>query len=744
MLPCNRLEIKFPCEIWVGSLARVPHGGARPMATENDHIRGGTRLSDQGALLIPNRLAFDELLVLEKELQSREVAYLVEAHAVLDAPLRGYLENDGVTTLQFDARKDLPIDLQKALHQEIAKNRLVIFVPGRSRTCADPTTTIPSKLTEFLLETRVRVHGIFVARPFEARFPFEALAEDPGPVFVITEPLERESVTMANFQEKLMEAGVEAFQTRSFLGYHLGFAVLSGLKQSGATAGIIDGIDDSETPYDKILAASLALAKVIKKRTSKKRVGIILPPSRGGFVANIAVLLANKVPVNLNFTASTDAVASAIRQGDLDLFLSGTAFMEKMTRFSWPDSKAMLLLDQVLPKIKWKIACWLVVSRMLSARRLAALIGLPEKGGDEEAVLLFTSGSSGEPKGVVLSHANLLANVNQFACRLNLSQTDKVLGCLPLFHSFGCTVTMWYPFIEGYSVVSYPSPVETKRLAELIETYQVNLLLGTPTFLRGYLRKGTPEQFASIKLVVSGAEKLPAAVSEAFREKLGLEILEGYGLTETSPVTNANLPDPEPDPDPNVPVLPGLRRGSVGHLLPGIAARITDPDSDLPQPLHETGMIWLKGANIFQGYLNDPKRSHAVLQGGWFKTGDIGRLDADGFLFIEGRLSRFSKIGGEMVPHETVETYLNNALQFGSSDERRLAIAGIPDPSKGEALVLLCTDPDLDFDSLRKHLIAEGVPSLWVPKKWKHVETIPCLASGKLDIRACQELALAS
>ena len=372
------------------------------------------------------------------------------------------------------------------------------------------------------------------------------------------------------------------------------------------------------------------------------------------------------------------------------------------------------------------------------------MIGLPKEGGDKEAVLLFTSGSSGEPKGVALTHTNVLANTSQFGSRLNLSKTDRLLGCLPLFHSFGSTVTLWFPLVEGFSLVTYSNPIETKKLAELIQEHRATLILGTPTFLRGYLRKGSAEQFAAVKLVVAGAEKLPKALSEAFRDRLGQEILEGYGLTETSPVSNVNLYNPEPDANPAVPILPALRRGSVGQLLPGVSVRITDPDTDLPLSVHETGMIWLRGPNIFTGYLGNPEKSKEVLQGAWFKTGDIGRLDEDGFLYIEGRLSRFSKIGGEMIPHETVESYLNNALEFGASDERKLAIVGIPDEAKGEALVMLCVDADLDFDALRKHLIAEGIPSLWVPKKWIHVETIPSLASGKLDIKGCQDLANAS
>ena len=703
-------------------------------------ILGADRVSNRGALIIPSQLAFDQLLILENYLKPRSLVYLVDANSVLDTPLRHYLEKDGVTTLQFDQTTQAA-DLQKELQREINQNHLVIFVPGKSVTAPAPLTTIPSAVTKFLVETRVQVQALVVDRPHMSRASIEENDPDPGPVFSFAEALERESANLPNFLERLMEANEAAFKRRRLLGKHLGYAALQGLMKHGSNVSLIDGSDKSETGFDRVLAASLALSKLIKKRTDKKRVAVILPPGRAGFVANTAVLLANKVPVNLNFTASKHAIDSSIEQADLDLFITADRFREKVSSFSWPADDKTLLIEKALPNLKWKIVFWLLVSKGVSENKLAKMIGLPKVGGDEEAVLLFTSGSSGDPKGVILTHRNLLANINQFSSRLNLSRTDRVLGCLPLFHSFGCTVTTLFPLIEGYTTVTYPSPIDSSRLANLIEKHRVTLVLGTPTFLRGYLRKAKPEQFASVKLVVAGAEKLPPSMAESFQDKLGKEILEGYGLTETSPVSNVNIPDPTPDTDPNIPTIPAQRRGSVGQLLPGVAARITDPDTDMPLPLHQAGMIWLRGPNIFKGYLNQPEKSAEVLQGRWFKTGDIGRVDEDGFLYIEGRLSRFSKIGGEMVPHETVEAYLNNALRLTEDDERKLVVMGVPDQAKGETLVLLTTDHDLEFDALRKHLIGEGVPQLWVPRKSKIVEAIPMLASGKLDLKACQELA---
>jgi acyl-[acyl-carrier-protein]-phospholipid O-acyltransferase/long-chain-fatty-acid--[acyl-carrier-protein] ligase len=374
---------------------------------------------------------------------------------------------------------------------------------------------------------------------------------------------------------------------------------------------------------------------------------------------------------------------------------------------------------------------------------LCSLLKLPSSGGDAEAALLFTSGSSGEPKGVVLTHRNLISNVTQFAARLDLAGTSKLLGCLPLFHSFGCTVTLWYPLIEGLSLVTYPTPLEPPKLAELIEKHSVELLLATPTFLRGYLRRVKVEQLASLRYVVTGAEKLPLNLEEEFRRKFGKPVMEGYGLTETSPVTNVNLPDPASNG--KLPVLASRRLGSTGQLMPGLAVRITDAITGDALPVDRSGIIWMKGPNVFTGYLKQPRKTEEVLRDGWFSTGDVGRLDADGFLHIEGRLSRFSKIGGEMVPHETVEDYIIRALELESDSERRIAVVGVPDPDKGEALVLLSTvageTVKQELIQLRYTLLEQGVPSLWIPRRLVPVAQIPILASGKLDIKACEKLA---
>jgi acyl-[acyl-carrier-protein]-phospholipid O-acyltransferase/long-chain-fatty-acid--[acyl-carrier-protein] ligase len=317
---------------------------------------------------------------------------------------------------------------------------------------------------------------------------------------------------------------------------------------------------------------------------------------------------------------------------------------------------------------------------------------------------------------------------------------DSILGCLPFFHSFGATVTILFPLIEAIPLVTYPSPLEVTKLAGLIEKYRISLFISTPTFLRSFLRKVDRQQLATIELLVTGAEKLPDDLAHAFAEKFGIKVLQGYGLTETSPVVSVNLPDVQPS-RPSDTIQHSSRDGSVGKLAPGVAARLTQPDTGEALSLHESGMLWVKGVNIFDGYLDDPERSAEVLHDGWFKTGDLGRFDEDGFLYIEGRLSRFSKIGGEMVPHETVEARLIELLDL-PRDERVIAIAGVPDEAKGEALVLLTTK-EINSKEVREKLGAAGVPNLWIPKTIKRIEAIPMLASGKLDLARCKELALA-
>jgi acyl-[acyl-carrier-protein]-phospholipid O-acyltransferase/long-chain-fatty-acid--[acyl-carrier-protein] ligase len=411
--------------------------------------------------------------------------------------------------------------------------------------------------------------------------------------------------------------------------------------------------------------------------------------------------------------------------------------MERIKDFPWPER--VLKLDELMPQMKRQIILWWLTSTIFPARLLLRLLKIPKKGGHTEAVLLFTSGTTGEPKGAVMSHRNVVGNVSQFRQLLDAKKTDAILASLPFFHTFGSTVTLWYPLIEGVRIVTYPNPLDAAKCAALIDQYKLTFLLLTPTFLRLYLRKAGPEQLRSLRLIITGAEKLPLELASHFEERFRKKVFEGYGLTETAPVVSVNLPDPEST-KPGEHVQSSSRLGSVGRLAPGMAAEIREPETGRKLSLFDTGMLWLRGVNIFEGYLHDPERTAEVLHDGWLKTGDIGRFDEDGFLYIEGRLSRFSKIGGEMVPHEAIEHKIVELLGFSGRDERCIAVIGVQNEAKGEALVLLSA-VDIDVAELREKLHEAGVPNLWIPKHVQRVEAIPVLASGKLDLKRCRECA---
>lgn len=540
----------------------------------------------------------------------------------------------------------------------------------------------------------------------------------------------------------LLDLGEEAFQERPYLKRHLARECVRALAKRPRHVELIDRTAAPRAvKAGELLAAAAALSRYIKKTVPERRVGIVLPPGAGAHIANLAVACAGKIPVNLNFTVGRAAVEAALRIGEIKTVITADAMRAKIPNFPFPENTLDLKAAIGAAGGKRAILPWLLASWVLPNQWIADLLGLPRVGDNEEAGLLFTSGSAGEPKGVVLSHRNILANCAQISSLSILPQSASIVACLPVFHSFGFTVTLWYPILRGCRVVTLPSPLETRKIVEAIQQEKATVLVGAPTFIRPFLKKAAKEELASLNLVVTGAEKLPQDLYDAFLEQFDIEVLQGYGLTETTPVASVNQHHP-PVTTSTAEPQPGKRTGSVGRLLPGMTGRIVDPDTGEQLPLDSTGMLWLKGPNIFSGYLKDPeKTASAIRPGGWFITGDLGRMDEDGFVYIEGRLSRFSKIGGEMVPHGTVEARIAELFGWDQNEGPTVVVTGIPDSSKGEALVMLTTQ-DVTADALRSKLLEAGLPNLWVPRIIRRVDKIPMLGTGKTDLKGCRTLAL--
>lgn len=484
--------------------------------------------------------------------------------------------------------------------------------------------------------------------------------------------------------------------------------------------------------YGRTLTGALALAAVLEKRwPAQDKIGILLPPSVGGVLANLAATLLGRTPVNLNYTASIESFSSSLRQCGIQIIITSRVFLEKMNTL--PPSDSYIYIEDVLGTISAsdKRKAW------LKARLFPVKVLTKKCEPDDIATIIFSSGSTGEPKGVMLTHHNILSNIDALRTVFRVTAEDNICAALPFFHSLGFTGTIWFPLLSGFSAVYHANPLDGAKIAEAVREHRSTLLLATPTFLLAYLRRATREDFASLRIVMTGAEKLKPRTADAFEARFGLRPLEGYGATELSPVITLNLPDVEIDGVRQT----GAKQGSAGHPITGVAVRVVDPETGALLPPGESGLIQVKGPNLMLGYLNQPEQTAKAVQDGWYVTGDIGWLDKDGFLTITDRLARFSKIGGEMVPHIAIEEALHAGL--GSSGQV-LAVTAVPDEKKGEKLAVLYTKGSASPENLVAILSESTLPNLWKPGRdcYFEIETLPILGTGKLDIRGLKQMAI--
>ena len=532
-------------------------------------------------------------------------------------------------------------------------------------------------------------------------------------------------------RQAIMELGSEAMRHRRTPSDRLHVAFVRRARRGFWRFAMADSTGQRLT-YGKTLLGSLVLGRAIARRTpGETNVGLLLPASVGGAVANIATLAAGRVPVNLNFTIGAEALDAAIQQAEIKTIFTSSVFLKKAGIEPRP---GMVFLEDLRKTLGAgdKIV-GLLQAVFMPARWVGRTPGR-EDGSAALATIVFSSGSTGVPKGVMLTHANLLANVDSLAQIFPMAHDDCFLGVLPFFHSFGFLGTLWFPLIQGCGMAYHPNPMDAKAVGELAATYRGSMLISTPTFCQAYLRRCTPEQFAHLKYAIVGAEKLREPLASAFRERFGLDLLEGYGCTEMAPVVSVNRPNVAHQRERQI----GRKLGSVGHPIPGVAAKIVDRDTGEGPLVGREGLLLVSGPNLMAGYLKQPERTAEVIRDGWYSTGDIGMIDEDGFLFITDRLSRFSKIGGEMVPHVKIEEAINAILGDAAS-----AVTAVPDASRGERLVAFYTRADVTPDTLWTKLGETDLPKLWLPKRESliQIDAIPTLGTGKVDLRRVRELA---
>jgi acyl-[acyl-carrier-protein]-phospholipid O-acyltransferase/long-chain-fatty-acid--[acyl-carrier-protein] ligase len=383
------------------------------------------------------------------------------------------------------------------------------------------------------------------------------------------------------------------------------------------------------------------------------------------------------------------------------------------------------------------LLCAFTLPQNLLRRAIGSDRGATKRKIDDLATVIFSSGSTGDPKGVMLTHFNIVSNIQQVSQVFMLGGHDKILGILPFFHSFGFMAALWLPAVSGVGVVYHPNPLDAQVIGELVSNYNVTFMVATPTFLQAYMKRCPPESFGSLQYVLVGAEKLPERVAVAFEDTFGIRPLEGYGCTECSPVVTVNGRDYRAPGFRQV----GSRRGRIGHPLPGISVKVLDLDTGEPVALGNPGMLMIKGPNVMKGYLGKPEKTAEVLQDGWYKTGDVAVMEDDGFLTITDRLSRFSKIGGEMVPHIRIEEKLH---ELANATEQVFAVTALPDEKKGERIVVLTTLRPEKLSPVLEKLAQSDLPALWRPKasQFFQVDALPVLGTGKIDLRGIKTLAL--
>jgi acyl-[acyl-carrier-protein]-phospholipid O-acyltransferase/long-chain-fatty-acid--[acyl-carrier-protein] ligase len=497
---------------------------------------------------------------------------------------------------------------------------------------------------------------------------------------------------------------------------------------------------DFQTPklnFISALARSIYLARRLRRTwQGQQMVGLLLPPSIPGALVNFSAMLSGRIPVNLNYTLSEEALGSCIRQCEIKTVITSKNFLEKV-KLKIPVEAVFLeeiaaqsgVMERLFALLGGCLLPVRMLERWLGCRKRVEL--------DDLVTVIFSSGSTGDPKGVMLSHFNIGSNIEQLEQVFGLDRNDGVVGVLPFFHSFGFTGTLCLPAVCGVRAVYYPNPLDAKSIGPLVSQYALTFLLATPTFLQLYLRGCAPEDFGSLRVIMTGAEKLPERLAAAFEERFGLRPLEGYGCTECGPAVAVNTLDFRAAGFRQV----GAKRGKIGHPLPGMSVRIVDPEKGNAAPMGQPGLLLVRGPNVMQGYLGRPDKTAEVLRDGWYVTGDIAAMDEDGFLQITDRLSRFSKIGGEMVPHIRIEEKLH---EFVAATEQVFVVTGVPDEKKGERLIVLHKLDDGKLRECLEKLAKCDLPNLWKPRgdQFFHVDSFAYLGSGKLDLRRVRDIAI--
>jgi acyl-[acyl-carrier-protein]-phospholipid O-acyltransferase/long-chain-fatty-acid--[acyl-carrier-protein] ligase len=730
---------RFVLILLAGTLYRVRVVG-------RSHVPG-----DGPALLTPNHVSFADGLFLIASID-RPIRFVVYAEYFKRPLLGRFLRVMGAIPIAGSGGPKMILEAFREAGKALDAGELVCIFPEGQITRTGMTLPFQRGLERIVKGREVPIIPVHLDRvtssvfsPMQKRWLPERI---PLPITIsFGAPLPAATAPSA-IRQAIRDLDQEAWEYRRADRRPLHHEFIRTARRHPFRMALVDPISPELTLL-KALAGTIVLGRALLPFwRDQEVVGIMLPTSVGGCLVNLAATLSGRVVVNLNFTAGKAAMSSAAAQAGLRTLVTSRAFVAKAA-LELPEGVEAIWIEDIRPTIRGIDRAWALLLACLAPMRLLerATGALRRVSVSDTVALIFSSGSEGDPKGVVLSHFNIDCNIEAIGQVFHIYPYDRILDVLPLFHSFGYLL-LWLGTCRGMGLVCHVKPQEAGAVGALAEQFRATVLFATPAFLHIYTRRCAPAQFGSLRLVIAGADKVPESVSRAFEETFGIRPLEGYGTTECAPVVAVNAPDFR---------APGFfqtgsRRGTVGHPLPGVSVRVVRPDSIAdqevlvgldaiePLPAGTEGMILVKGPNVMKGYLNRDDLTRKALCDGWYVSGDLGLVDDDGFVTITGRLSRFSKIGGEMVPHGRVEEALNQAI---GADEPVFAVTAVSGGREGDVLAVLHTTSDDRVDEALAELKKLGLPNLFIPRRdhFVKVNALPLLGTGKLDLRALKRLA---
>jgi acyl-[acyl-carrier-protein]-phospholipid O-acyltransferase/long-chain-fatty-acid--[acyl-carrier-protein] ligase len=696
-----------------------------------------------GALLVPNHVSFIDGFLLTASLD-RPVRFVVDAQYADHPLLKPFMKMLGVIPISSHEGLRVILRALRDAGTAIEKGELVCIFPEGQITRTGTLLPFRRGFERIMKGKTAPIIPVHLDRLWGSLFSFERgrflwkwPERIPYPVTVsFGSPLPPDT-SAAELRQAIRALGEAAWTLRKRDRRPLHRQFIRSMRRHPFRFAMADQTRPHVSALQALIG-SLVLAKALRPYWRDQRhVGLLLPPTVAGALVNVAAPLCGRTSVNLNYTVGKSGLEAAVRLAGLRTIVTSRTFVDK-AKLELPDGPAIIWLEDLAKTIgAWQKFVAALLALCAPARVIEWACGQTTPMSiDDLATIIFSSGSTGEPKGVMLSHFSVDSNQRAASQVLQLFRTDRVLGVLPFFHSFGYLV-FWLVCCSRIGIIFHPSPLDVAAIGELVRRYRVTFLVATPTFLQLYQRRCTPEQFSSLRIVITGAEKLPPRLAQAFEDRFGIEPVEGYGVTECAPVIAVNCPDYRAAGY----YQPASRRGTVGQPLPGVSVQIVDPDSFAPLPPGTPGMLLVRGPNVMNGYLGREDLTARAMRDGWYITGDIAMLDDDGFLTITDRLSRFSKIGGEMVPHGTVEEALHVAAGL---DTVAFAVTGIPDDRKGEQLAVLHIVDNARIPEVLEKLAANGLPNLFIPPRgnFVKVDALPVLGTGKMDLRSLKRIAM--